>query len=406
MSFDIQKLREEFPVLHQQINKKPFVYFDNAATTQKPRVVIERLNDYYSNENCNIHRGDYYLSRKATEAYENSRKTTQLFINAQRPSEIIFTRGATDALNLVASSFSRKFIGKGDEVLISAMEHHSNIVPWQLACQERGAKLKIIPINQSGELIMDKYYDMLNEKTRIVAITHVSNTLGTINPVRQVIKAARQKNIPVLLDGAQAVAHMKVDVSQLDCDFYCFSGHKMYGPMGVGVLYGKEEWLEQMPPYQSGGEMISNVTFAKTTFNDLPFKFEAGTPNVADVLALEQAILFVQSLKYENIEKHENNLLQYITQELQKIDKIRLIGTATEKTSVISFLFEDIHPYDTGVILDKLGIAVRTGHHCTEPLMDFFQIPGTVRAALAVYNNKKEIDLFTEGLKMVRKMLV
>ncbi len=404
MSLNIQELREEFPLLHQEINKKPLVYFDNAATTQKPTVVIDRLNEYYKNENCNIHRGDYHLSRQATKAYENTRKTVQSFINARHSHEIIFTRGTTEAINLVASSFSKKFIAKDDEVLISTMEHHSNIVPWQLACEERGAHLKVIPIDQNGDLIMDEYYKMLNEKTRIVAITHVSNSLGTINPIQQIIDAAHKKNIPVLIDGAQAMPHLKVDVSELDCDFYCFSGHKMYGPMGVGVLFGKEEWLEQMPPYQGGGEMISEVTFAKTTFNELPFKFEAGTPNVGDVLGLEKAVTFLSSLGYENIQKHEDEILQYTIEQMKSIDKIKLIGTGNNKTAVFSFLFEDIHPYDTGVILDKMGIAVRTGHHCTQPLMDFFQIPGTVRASMAVYNTKEEIDRFIDGLNMVRKM--
>ncbi len=404
MNFDIQQLRKQFPALHQQVNKKPFVYFDNAATTQKPKIVIDRLNDYYNNENCNIHRGDYHLSRKATEAYENTRKAVQTFINAQHHHEVIFTRGTTEAINLVASSFSKEFINKGDQVLISAMEHHSNIVPWQLACKERGAELKVIPINQKGEIIMDEYYKMLNDKTRIVAVAHVSNSLGTINPVKQIIEAAHEKDIPVLLDGAQAMPHIKVDVTELNCDFYCFSGHKMYGPMGVGVLYGKEEWLEQMPPYQGGGEMISEVTFAKTTFNELPFKFEAGTPNVADVLGLEKAMSFISSLGYKNIQKHEKELLEYTKKKIKNIDKIKLIGTANNKTAVFSFLFEDIHPYDTGVILDNLGIAVRTGHHCTQPLMDYFQIPGTVRASMAVYNTTEEVDKFIEGLKTVRKM--
>ncbi len=404
MSLNIEQIRKEFPVLHQKINNKPLVYFDNAATTQKPKVVIDRLMDYYNNENCNIHRGAYYLSHKATEAYENTRKTVKAFINAQHSHEVIFTRGTTESINLVASSFSRKFIKKGDEVIISALEHHSNIVPWQLACQDRGAILKVLPINNNGELIMEEYYNMLNDKTRIVAVSHVSNSLGTINPIKQIIEAAHEKNIPVLIDGAQAIAHMKVDVLDLDCDFYCFSSHKAYGPMGVGVMYGKEEWLEQMPPYQSGGEMISNVTFAKTTFNELPFKFEAGTPSVADVLGMEQALNFISSLKYENIEKQEIKLLEYATKELQKVDNLRFIGTAADKTSVVSFLFEDIHSFDAGVILDKMGVAVRTGHHCTQPVMDFFQVPGTIRASMAVYNTTQEIDILIEGLKMVRKM--
>lgn len=404
MSFDIQQLREQFPILQKQINKKPFVYLDNAATTQKPRIVIDRLNNYYNNENCNIHRGDYHLSRHTTEAYENTRKTVKSFINAQNGHEIVFTSGTTEAINLVASSFSKKFINKGDEILISAMEHHSNIVPWQLACEEKSAKLKVIPVNQNGEIIMDEYYKLLNDKTRIVAVTHVSNSLGTINPVKQIIEAAHKKNIPVLIDGAQAIPHLKVDVTELDCDFYCFSGHKMYGPMGVGVLYGKEKWLEEIPPYQGGGEMISEVTFNKTTFNQLPFKFEAGTPNVGDVLGLEKAVSFLTSLGYKNIQKHEEDLIQYTKEQIKNIDKIKLIGTAEKKTAVFSFLFEDIHPYDTGVILDNMGIAVRTGHHCTQPLMDFYQIPGTARASMAVYNTKEEIDLLIEGLNMVKKM--
>lgn len=404
MPFNIEQLRREFPALHQEVNKRPLVYFDNAATTQKPKAVIERLAQYYNSENSNIHRGAHYLSSKATEAYEEARKTVQMFINAAFSHEIIFTRGTTEAINLVATSFGKKFLKKGDEVIISAMEHHSNIVPWQMACEEHGAVLKVIPIDKQGVLNMDAYKELLNAKTRIVAVMHVSNALGTINPVNEIISLAHEKDIPVLIDGAQALSHMKVDVQQLDADFYCFSGHKIYGPMGVGVLYGKEEWLNQLPPYQGGGEMIKEVTFEKTTYNELPFKFEAGTPNVGDVLGMEAAIRFLSYLRFDEIADHENELLEYGTQRLAELDNIRFIGTAPRKTSVISFIFNDIHPYDTGTILDKLGIAVRTGHHCAQPVMDFFEVPGTVRVSFGVYNSKQEIDKLIEGLGTVREM--
>jgi len=404
MSFNTEQLRREFPVLNQTVNGKPLVYFDNAATTQKPKAVVERLMDYYYKENSNIHRGAHYLSQQATEAYENARETTRLYLNAAYSHEIIFSRGTTEAINLVASSFSKKFVNQGDEILLSAMEHHSNIVPWQMACQERGAILKVIPINEKGELLMEDYEKLLTDKTRIVAVTHVSNALGTINPVKEMIAMAHQKGIPVLIDGAQAVPHMKVDVQALDCDFYCFSGHKLYGPMGVGVLYGKEEWLQQMPPYQGGGEMIKEVRFTGTTYNELPFKFEAGTPNVGDVLGLEAALRFVSYLRHDEISAHENQLMQYAAEQLQTLENIRFIGTAEKKTSVISFIFNDIHPYDTGIILDKMGIAVRTGHHCAQPVMDFFEVPGTVRVSFAVYNTRQEIDMLVEGLKKVRTL--
>lgn len=404
MSFNTEQLRREFPVLNQEVNGKPLVYFDNAATTQKPKAVVERLMEYYYKENSNIHRGAHFLSQQATEAYENARETTRLYLNAAYSHEIIFSRGTTEAINLVASSFSKKFVNQGDEILLSAMEHHSNIVPWQMACQERGAILKVIPINEKGELLMEDYEKLLTDKTRIVAVTHVSNALGTINPVKEMIAMAHQKGIPVLIDGAQAVPHMKVDVQALDCDFYCFSGHKLYGPMGVGVLYGKEEWLQQMPPYQGGGEMIKEVRFTGTTYNELPFKFEAGTPNVGDVLGLEAALRFVSYLRHDEISAHENQLMQYATEQLQTLENIRFIGTAEQKTSVISFIFNDIHPYDTGIILDKMGIAVRTGHHCAQPLMDFFEVPGTVRVSFAVYNTRQEIDMLVGGLKKVRTL--
>lgn len=404
MPFNIEQLRREFPALQQEVNKRPLIYFDNAATTQKPKAVIERILQYYSRENSNIHRGAHYLSQMATEAYEEARKTVQMFLNSAFNHEIIFTRGTTEAINLVANSFGKKFLKNGDEVIISAMEHHSNIVPWQMACENFGANLRIIPMDNRGVLDLNAYEKLLNKKTKIVAITHVSNALGTINPVKEIIDLAHKKNVPVLIDGAQALSHMKVDVQELDCDFYCFSGHKIYGPMGIGVLYGKEEWLNQLPPYQGGGEMIKEVTFEKTTYNELPFKFEAGTPNVGDVLGMEAAIRFISYLRYDEIAAHENELLDYGTKKLSALDNMRFIGTAPDKTSVISFLFNDIHPYDTGTILDKLGIAVRTGHHCAQPVMDYFGVPGTVRVSFGVYNSKQEIDKLIEGLHTVREM--
>ena len=404
MSINVEQLRREFPVLGQEVNGRPLVYLDNAATTQKPRAVIERLVDYYYKENSNIHRGAHYLSLQATEAYENARETTRLYLNAAFSHEIIFTRGTTEAINLVAHSFSQKFLQEGDEILISAMEHHSNIVPWQMACQQKGAVLKVIPMDERGVLRMDTLDELLTEKTRLVSVTHVSNALGTINPIEEIISKAHKKGIPVLIDGAQAVPHMKVDVQKLDCDFYCFSGHKLYGPMGVGVLYGKEEWLEQMPPYQGGGEMIKEVRFSGTTYNELPFKFEAGTPNVGDVLGMEAALRFVSYLRHDVIAAHEEKLMEYANQQLSSLPNIRFIGTSEHKTSVISFIFNDIHPYDTGVILDKMGIAVRTGHHCAQPGMEFFNVPGTVRVSFAMYNSLQEIDLLMEGLRKVRSM--
>lgn len=399
-----EKIRKQFPILHRTVNDNPLVYFDNAATTQKPERVLERLRNYYAQENSNIHRGAHYLSHKATEAYEKARGTFQSFINARHHHEIIFTRGTTEAINLIAYSFCKKFLSAGDEILISAMEHHSNIVPWQIACNDHMATLKVIPINEQGELAPNAYEQMLGEKTKLVAITHVSNALGTINPVKEIIDAAHKKNIPVLIDGAQAAPHIPVNVQELDCDFYCFSGHKMYGPMGAGILYGKEEWLNQMPPYQSGGEMIKEVRFEETFFNELPYKFEAGTPNVADVLGMEEAVRFIRDTGPDAIARHENELLQYATDKLKKTEKVRLIGTATNKTSVLSFLFEDIHPYDAGTLLDKMGIALRTGHHCAQPVMDFFQIPGTIRVSFAAYNTHEEIDALANALARVRKM--
>ncbi len=404
MTIQADSIRKAFPILSRTVNKRPLVYFDNAATTQKPQVVMDRLMHYYSYENSNIHRGAHFLSQQATEAYESARATIRAFIHARHNHEVIFTRGTTEAINLVAYSYTKKFVKPGDEVLISAMEHHSNIVPWQIACQELNARLKVIPMNERGELDMEAYAKLLTGKTRIVALTHVSNALGTVNPLKEIIRQAHNMDIPVLIDGAQAIPHMAVDVQDLDCDFYCFSGHKMYGPMGVGVLYGKEEWLNQMPPYQGGGEMIREVTFSGTTYNELPFKFEAGTPNVADVLGMESAVKFISHLGHEHIAAHENALLEYALSQMEQLDQIRFIGTASQRTSVISFLFKDIHPYDTGTILDKLGVAVRTGHHCAQPIMDFFEIPGTVRVSLAIYNTKKEVDILIEALKKVREM--
>lgn len=404
MPLDTDTLRKSFPILEREVNNRPLVYLDNAATTQKPARVIERLKAYYEQENSNIHRGAHFLSQQATDAYEQARENVRSLIHARQQHEIIFTRGTTESINLVAHSFCKKFLRAGDEILISAMEHHSNIVPWQVACQEHQASLRVIDMNQEGELDMTDFKNKLTDKTRLVAITHVSNVLGTINPVKEIIDLAHQQDIPVLVDGAQATPHMAVDVQELDCDFYCFSAHKMYGPMGAGVLYGKEEWLTRIPPYQSGGEMIKEVSFSSTTYNELPFKFEAGTPNVADVIGLDAAIHFIRDLGYENIAGHEEKLLDYTREELGKLDKIRFFGSAKRRANVVSFLFDDIHPFDTGTILDKMGIAVRTGHHCAQPIMDFYQIPGTVRVSLAVYNTREEIDTLIEGLRKVREM--
>jgi cysteine desulfurase/selenocysteine lyase len=400
----IDQIRAQFPILNQTVYKRPLVYFDNAATTQKPQVVIDTLKNYYEKQNSNIHRGVHYLSQMATEAFEATRAQVQAFINAQHKHEIVFTRGTTESINLVASSFAKAFLHSGDEVIISEMEHHSNIVPWQMVCEERGAKIRVIPVTDSGELDLEAYAGLFNANTRIVAVTHVSNTLGTINPVKELIATAHARNVPVLIDGAQAVAHLNVDVQDLDCDFYCFSGHKMYAPMGVGVLYGKEEMLNAIPPYQGGGEMIKTVSFERTTFNELPFKFEAGTPNVGDVLGLGKAIEWMQGLGIEEMAKQENELLHYATEKLSGIGNIRFFGTTKHKAAVISFLIGNIHPYDAGTILDKLGIAIRTGHHCTQPLMDRFKIPGTMRASFAVYNTKEEIDRMIEAIVKVKEM--
>lgn len=405
MDFNIEQIRSDFPILHQQIYKRPLIYFDNAASTQKPRQVIDAIRQYYEHDNCNIHRGVHYLSVKATEEYEDARKVIRQFINAKSANEIIFTKGATESLNLAATSFGKRYIGPGDEVITTIMEHHSNFVTWQQMCLERGATLRVLRINDQGELDLDELNDLLNEKTRLVALTHVSNVLGTINPVKEIIAMAHQHNVPVLVDGAQGVSHLPVDVQDMDCDFYCFSGHKMYAPMGTGIMYGKEKYLEELPPYQLGGEMIKNVYLDHTTFNELPFKFEAGTPNVEGVMGLRAAINYLQELGMDNIADYENHLLKYATEKLSAIKGIKFYGTSPEKASLISFLIGDIHPYDAGMIIDKMGIAVRTGHHCAMPLMDFLKIPGTVRASFAFYNTTEEIDQLVSAIYKAKEML-
>lgn len=405
MSFDILHIRHDFPVLDVQVHDKQLIYFDNAATTQKPREVIERIVSWYKKENCNIHRGVHFMSNQATEAFENARKTVKDFIHASHPHEIIFTKGATESINLVAQSFGRKFIHSGDEIIISGMEHHSNLVPWQMLAEQKGAILKVIPVDDQGELEISTLKGMITDRTKFIAIAHVSNVLGTINPVHRVISLAHERGIPVLLDGAQAVPHLAVDVQELNCDFYCFSAHKVYGPMGVGVLYGKEKFLEDMPPYQGGGEMVDQVTIEKTTYNKLPYKFEAGTPNVAGVLGMEAAIKYILDLDLKKIHAYEREMLDYATVELLKMESVRIFGNAENKTGVISFNIGKIHPYDAGTIYDKLGIALRTGHHCAQPLIDRFQVPGMVRASLALYNTMEEIDRFIEATKQVRRML-
>lgn len=398
---DIDKIRTQFPVLNQLVNGKPLVYLDNAATNQKPKRVIDALTNYYEKDNANIHRGIHSLAERATKAYEDTRHAMREFINARHIEEIIFTRGVTESINLVASSYGRAFLNEGDEVIISGLEHHSNIVPWQMICEERKAILKGIPITDIGEIDTDSYHKLLSARTKVVAVNHASNSLGTINPIKEIIDAAHQYGAVVLIDGAQASAHLPIDVQSLDCDFYCISSHKMYGPTGTGILYGKKELLEKMPPYMGGGEMIKEVTFTKTTFNDLPYKFEAGTPNIADVIALKEAILFINELGKENIAAHEEELLNYAVRKLSAIPAVRLVGTASEKVSVQSFIIDGIHHFDIGQMLDTRGIAVRTGHHCTQPLMDRFGIEGTVRASFSVYNTREEIDQLAEGIERI-----
>jgi cysteine desulfurase/selenocysteine lyase len=405
VTFDVNKIRNDFPILKQKINGKPLVYFDNAATSQKPQIVIDTLRKYYEEYNSNIHRGVHFLSAKATDRYEAARNRIKEFINADKSGEIIFTKGTTEGINLVASSYGEKFLKEGDEVIISEMEHHSNIVPWQLLRDKKKIVLKIIPVSDSGEIIFEEFEKLISKKTKFVSIVHISNSLGTINPVKEMIKVAHKHKIPVLVDGAQSVPHSQIDVRYLDCDFFAFSGHKVFGPTGIGVLYGKKEFLEKMPPYQGGGDMIKNVTFEKTTYNDLPYKFEAGTPNVAGVIGMGAAIDYVNFVGMGNISAYEKELLKYATEKLTQIPELRIIGTAKRKASVISFLVGNIHPYDTGTILDQLGVAVRTGVHCTQPIIDRFKIPGTVRASFSFYNTKEEIDILEYGIKKVIKML-
>ncbi|OGW86379.1 MAG: cysteine sulfinate desulfinase [Omnitrophica bacterium RIFCSPHIGHO2_02_FULL_46_11] len=400
-TFDVEKYRKDFPILTQKVYGKPLIYLDNAATTQKPKAVINVLTQYYSAENANIHRGIHYLSQKATDAYDDARVSIQHFLNASDAREIIFVRGATEGINLVAQSYGRTVVKEGDEVLITAMEHHSNIVPWQILCQERGAKLKVAPINDDGEIIIGEYEKLLNKKTKFVAITHISNALGTINPVRKMIQMAHDRGIAVLVDGAQSAPHIPVDVRELGCDFFVFSGHKLFGPTGIGVVYGKAELLEKMPPYQGGGDMISSVTFEKTTYNKLPFKFEAGTPHIAGVIGLGAAVDYLSKIGLEKIAAYEKELLDDATETLSKIPGLRIIGTAHEKASIVSFVLADIHAHDIGTILDQEGVAIRAGHHCAMPLMDRFQVPATARASFSFYNTKEEIDRLAAAILKV-----
>ena len=402
--YNVEKVRADFPILRQKIRGKPLVYLDNAATTQKPQVVINAITRYYERDNANIHRGVHFLSEHATEEHDEARATIQAFINAADPKEIIFVRGATEAINLVAQSYGRTHIDAGDEIVITAMEHHSNIVPWQFLVDEKGAKLRIAPINDQGELLLEEFANLLGPKTKLVAATHVSNALGSITPIRRMIELAHARNIPVLVDGAQAIPHLKVDVQALDCDFYAFSGHKIYGPTGIGVLYGKTALLEAMPPYQGGGDMIASVTFEKTLFNKLPFKFEAGTPDISGAIGLGAAIRYVEGIGIEKIAAYEHDLLAYATEKIGAIPGVRLVGTAKEKAGVLSFIMEGIHPHDIGTILDQEGIAIRTGHHCSQPVMQRFDIPATARASFALYNTRGEVDALAAGIEKVREV--
>lgn len=403
-TFDIEDIRRQFPTLHRDVYGKPLIYFDNGATSQKPQVVIDAINQYYTLENANIHRGVHFLSQKATDAYEEARKIVQQFIHAKHDHEVIFTKGTTDGINLVASCFG-ELLSAGDEIIISGMEHHSNIVPWQMLCERKKLILKVIPILDNGELDMEAFEKLLSNRTKLVAVTHISNTLGTINPVKNIIEKAHAVGAKVLLDGAQSIQHLQINVQELDCDFYVFSSHKVFGPTGAGVLYGKEAILNEMPPYQGGGDMIAKVTFEKTTYNELPFKFEAGTPHIIGGIATGTALKYLSSLDSEAIHKHEMELLHFAQEELLKIEGLRIIGTAKEKTSVVSFVIDGLHPFDIGTLLDKQGIAVRTGHHCTQPLMDRFKIPGTVRASFAFYNTKEEVEVFLKALNRSVEML-
>lgn len=403
--FDVERVRRDFPVLHQKVHGKPLVYLDNAATTQKPLAVIEAIEHYYRHDNSNIHRGVHALSERATEQYEKVRAAAQQFLNAADSKEIIFVRGTTEAINLVAQAYGRTHVGSGDEVLITAMEHHSNIVPWQILCEEKGAKLRVAPINDQGELVLEEFEKLLGPKTRIAAVTHLSNALGTINPIREMVRMAHARNIPVLVDGAQAAPRMRVDVQDLDADFYAISGHKMYGPTGIGVLYGKTKLLEAMPPYQGGGDMIASVSFEKTVYNRLPYKFEAGTPNIADTIGLGAAIDYLEQLGLERIERHEHDLLSYATRQVEAIPGVTVVGTAKEKAGVLSFTMDGIHPHDIGTILDREGIAVRTGHHCAQPVMQRFGIPATARASFGLYNTRQEVDALVAGIHEVVEVM-
>ena len=402
--FNVEEIRAQFPILQRKVNGKNLVYLDNGATAQKPQLVIDSITKYYSYENANIHRGVHLLSQEATSAYENARATIQSYIHAAESCEVIFTKGTTDSINLVAFSMGET-LQKGDEILISYMEHHSNIVPWQMLCERKGLVLKVIPIHENGELDLEAFDNLLSEKTKLLSITHVSNTLGTINPVENLIKKAHAVGAKVLIDGAQSIQHFPIDVQALDCDFFAFGGHKVYGPTGVGILYGKKQILDSLPPYQGGGDMIAKVSFAKTTYNELPHKFEAGTPHISGGIALGKAFEFMQQLNLEQVIEHEHSLLLYAEEVLSSFNGLRIIGTASDKASVVSFVIENIHPFDIGTLLDKQGIAVRTGHHCTQPLMDFYQIPGTIRASFALYNTKAEIDLFATALERSIQML-
>lgn len=402
--FDVTKIREDFPILSRKVYDRPLVYLDNGATTQKPLCVLDAMREEYLNVNANVHRGVHYLSQQATDLHEQAREKVRKFINAGSVNEIIFTRGTTESLNLVVSSFCDGFMSEGDEVIVSVMEHHSNIVPWQLQAARKGISLRVIPMNDKGELLLDEYEKLFTERTKIVSVTHVSNVLGTVNPVKEIVRIAHEHGVPVMVDGAQSTPHFAVDVQDIDCDFFAFSGHKMYGPTGVGVLYGKEYWLDRMPPYQGGGEMIESVSFEKTVFEHLPFKFEAGTPDYVATHGLATAIDYISSIGIDNISRHEQELTRYCMERMQKIDGIRLFGTANDKDAVVSFLVGDIHHLDMGTLLDRLGIAVRTGHHCAQPLMIRLGIQGTVRASFAMYNTKEEIDVLVEGIKRVSKM--
>lgn len=404
ISFDVHKIREDFPILKTKVRGKPLVYFDNAATTQKPRQVIERIKKYYEEENSNVHRGVHFLSEVATKEYEAARETIRKFINAESSEEIIFTKGTTEAINLIANSFGKTFINENDEIIISEMEHHSNIVPWQLLREERKAIINVIPFDDNGDLILDDFEKMFNERTKLVSIVHVSNSLGTVNPIKKITEIAHSFAVPVLIDGAQSIMHNKIDVQDLGCDFFVFSGHKIYGPTGIGVLYGKRDLLEQMKPYQGGGDMIRSVTFQKTTYNDLPYKFEAGTPNIEGAIGLMASIEYLNGIGIDQIASYENELLNYATEKISQIPQVKIIGTAKEKGPIISFVLENIHPHDIGTILDYEGIALRTGHHCTQPVMEHFKIPATTRASFSFYNTKEEIDLLIQGIQKVIKV--